>query len=244
MKTLVSLCTYNEVENLGPLLDEILRQLPSTDVLIVDDSSPDGTGQLAYQRVAADSRINLLVRPAKLGLGTALAAACRFAIDGQYEALINLDADFSHPPAVIPALVQALDRVDVSVASRYVPGGGVIGWGWGRHFMSRSINYYARVMLGLSTRDNSGSFRCYRVSKLQQIDWSRIRAKGYAIQEELLYRCRQVGCTFEEVPFVFAERRFGQSKINWKEAVSALWILGQLRFTASSANPGTDPSAP
>ena len=228
MRILVSLCTYNEADNLCPLLDEIFSHVPTAHVLIVDDNSPDGTGKKADERAAADSRIFVIHRPAKLGLGTAMAAACEFAIKN-YDVLVNLDADFSHPPAVIPALIEATNRVDVGVGSRYIPGGGVIGWGWGRHFMSRGINWYARLMLGLRTYDNSGSFRSYRVSKLQAIDWSRVRAKGYAIQEELLYRCRRVGCTFEEVPFVFAERRFGQSKINWKEAVSALLVLFRLR---------------
>ncbi len=151
----------------------------------------------------------------------------QWGIDRGYELLLNMDADFSHPPRYIPDLVAAMDRADVAIASRYVPGGKIVNWGLKRHFMSRTINFYARMILGLSTRDNSGSFRCYRVSKLAEVQPSRLRAKGYAIQEELLYRCRKVGCRFVEVPFTFEERRFGTTKIeSWaKRSILPLALL-------------------
>ena len=160
--------------------------------------------------------------------GTATVAGFRFAIEQGYEQVLNMDADFSHHPRHLPAIRERLSRVDVAIGSRYVSGGGVVGWNWRRHFMSRGINFYARRFLGLRTRDNSGSFRCYRVAKLAEIDWSRIRARGYAFQEELLYRCHAVGCSFEETPIVFEDRRFGTSKINWKESVAALWVIFRL----------------
>lgn len=224
-RLLVTLCTYNERENLERLIPEIERHVPDADILVVDDGSPDGTGDLADRMAADDARIRVLHREGKQGLGTAILAGFVYAIDNGYGATIVMDADFSHAPRYIPALRETLRRVDVGVGSRYVAGGGVEGWGPWRYFMSGAINWYARLLLRLKTRDNSGSFRCYRVSRLAQLDLDRIRARGYAFQEEILYRCRRVGCTFEEVPIVFEDRRYGTSKINWKEAVAALWVI-------------------
>jgi len=229
-RVLVTLCTYNERGNIERLIPAIHAHLPQADVLVVDDNSPDGTGDLADELAARDVRIHVLHRPGKQGLGTATVAAFRYGTEQGFDLLINMDADFSHPPEILPALLAAVERVDVAVGSRYVPGGGVEGWGPHRHFMSRGINTYARLVLGLTTRDNSGSFRAYRVSRLKEIDLDRIRAKGYAIQEEILFRCRRVGCTFEEVPFVFRDRTVGESKISWKDAVGALWVLLTLRL--------------
>ena len=227
-RLLVTLCTYNERDNLEQLIPEIHKYVPDADVLVVDDNSPDGTGQFADEMVAQDSRIHVRHRAGKLGLGTATLEALQFGIDNGYELLINMDADFSHDPRYIPALRECMDRTDVAIGSRYVPGGGVEGWSRLRYLMSGGINVYARTLLRLKTRDNSGSFRCYRVDKLRELDFSRFLARGYAVQEELLYRCRRIGCRFEETPIVFADRRFGSSKINWREAVGALWILLRL----------------
>lgn len=227
-RLLITLCTYNERENLPLLIPEIHAVAPDADVLVIDDNSPDGTGTLADELAASDSRIHVLHRTGKLGLGTATVAGFRFAIEKGYDHVLNMDADFSHHPRHLPAIRECLNRADVAIGSRYVSGGGVIGWNCRRHFMSQGINWYARLLLGLKTRDNSGSFRCYQVAKLALIDWSRIRARGYAFQEELLYRCRAVGCTFAETPITFEDRRFGLSKINWKESVAALWVIFRL----------------
>lgn len=227
-RLLITLCTYNEVENLSKLIPEIHAVMPDADVLVIDDNSPDGTGRLADEMSAQDTRVKVLHRAGKLGLGTATVAGFRYAIEQAYNQVLNMDADFSHHPRHLPAIRECLNRADVAIGSRYVPGGGVVGWNWRRHFMSQGINGYARLLLGLRTRDNSGSFRCYRVAKLAEIDWTCIRARGYAFQEELLYRCRAIGCSFEETPITFEDRRFGQSKINWKESVSALWVIFRL----------------
>ncbi len=227
-RLLITLCTYNECENLPKLIPDIHAIVPDADVLVIDDNSPDGTGRLADELAAQDSRIKVLHRAGKLGLGTATVAGFRFAIEQSYEHVLDMDADFSHHPRHLPAIRECLTHVDVSIGSRYVPGGGVVGWNWRRHFMSQGINFYARLFLGLKTRDNSGSFRCYRVAKLAEIDWARIRARGYAFQEELLYRCRAVGCSFAETPITFEDRRFGTSKINWKESVAALGVIFRL----------------
>ncbi|MGI9456485.1 MAG: polyprenol monophosphomannose synthase [Aeoliella sp.] len=227
-RLVITLCTYNERENLGELISEIHLHAPQADVLVVDDGSPDGTGELADEMAATDLRIRVLHRPKKLGLGTALLAAIDFAISHDYDYLLNMDADFSHHPRYIPALVACMERVDVAVGSRYVPGGDVKGWGAQRKLMSWAINGYARLLLRLPVRDTSGSFRCYRVAELQELDFARFLARGYAVLQEILYRCSRLGCHFEEVPIVFENRRLGESKINWREVASALWVIARL----------------
>jgi dolichol-phosphate mannosyltransferase len=224
-RALVTLCTYNERENLSALVPEIRRTLPDADVLVIDDGSPDGTGALADELSASDPRIRVLHRAGKLGLGSAILAGLRRAIADGYDFVINMDADFSHDPSHLPALLACMERADVAIGSRYVPGGGIEGWGALRHFMSQGINWYARLLLGLSTRDNSGAYRCYRCSKLRQIDLDRVRARGYAFQEEILFHCRLAGCRFAETPIIFHDRRYGTSKINWRESAAALWII-------------------
>ncbi len=225
---LITLCTYNELENLPQLIPVIFEHAPDAHVLVIDDNSPDGTGKLADELAADDDRVRVLHREGKQGLGTATLAGFQYGIENDYEFLINLDADFSHPPRYIPALRELMSQVDVGIGSRYVPGGKVEGWGPMRYLMSGGINWYARLFLRLKTRDNSGSFRCYRVSKLAEIDFNLVRAKGYAFQEEILFRCLRIGCTFAETPIVFEDRRYGESKINWKESVIALWVIFHL----------------
>jgi len=227
-RLLISLCTYNEKENLPLLIPEILSQLPWAEILVVDDNSPDGTGQIADDLAAADPRVHVQHRAGKQGLGTAILAGFRYAIDHNYDFVLNMDADFSHHPRHLPALAELMGRCDVAIGSRYVPGGKAVGWSLTRHFMSRSINLYARWLLWLKTRDNSGSYRAYRVSKLRELDLTRVRAKGYAFQEEILYRCRRVDCRMEETPIVFEDRRLGLSKINYKETLAALWVIFRL----------------
>jgi dolichol-phosphate mannosyltransferase len=228
-RLLVSLATYNEAGNLRPLVEEIRREVPRASILIIDDNSPDGTGQLADELQATLPDIHVIHRPGKLGLGTATVAAMRFAIDHDFDFLLNLDADFSHPPRFIPALLAGMKDHDIMIGSRYIQGGGVEGgFNLKRKFMSAGINWYARLLLGLTTRDNSGSFRCYRVSKLAQVDLDRIRSRGYSYLEEILFRCRQVGCRMGETPILFEDRRAGVSKINQREVIEALWIILQL----------------
>ncbi len=227
-RLLFTICTYNEVENIRLLIPELRTISTDADILVIDDNSPDGTGDVVREFAAADSKVSLLHRPEKLGLGAAKVEAFRYAIAKGYDQLLNLDADFSHSPSHIPAILQCAEEADVVIGSRYVKGGGVVGWNLRRHFMSRCINLYARLLLGLKTKDNSGSFRCYSVSKLAEIDWDRTMAKGYAFEEEVLYRCHRVGCRFIETPITFADRRFGVTKINMKEAVVALWVIFRL----------------
>jgi len=228
-RLVVSLATYNEAENLEPLVAGIREFAPDASVLVIDDASPDGTGAVADRLAATVKDVAVIHRPSKLGLGTATLEAMNHAIENRFDYLLNMDADFSHPPRFIPALLAGMADHDVMIGSRYVPGGGVEGeFNLKRKFMSTGINLYARTFLGLSTRDNSGAFRCYRVAKLARIDFSRVRSRGYSFQEEILFWCRQVGCRFGETPILFENRRAGVSKINSREAVAALWIIFRL----------------
>ncbi|WP_437230615.1 polyprenol monophosphomannose synthase [Planctomicrobium sp. SH661] len=229
-RILITICTYNERENLETLLPEIQKQVPHCEILVIDDNSPDGTGAYVDELSSQDPSIHVLHRPRKMGLGTATVAAFRYGIEQGFDYLVNLDADWSHPPRFIPDLLAQAPGFDVVIGSRYVSGGTVNDWGLTRQLMSLSLNVYARTMLGLRTRDNSGSFRCYRVSKLKEVDWSKTRASGYAIEEEILFRLKQKQATMVEVPISFEDRKFGETKLHWKEAVSAGWVLLQLRL--------------
>ncbi|MDR1483581.1 MAG: polyprenol monophosphomannose synthase [Planctomycetaceae bacterium] len=226
---LISLATYNERENLPLVTKEIFEIAPDVDILVIDDHSPDGTGDWVVEQMQREPRLKLIRRSDKLGLGTATLAAMKYAVENHYDFLLNMDADLSHPPRYLPAIRSKAEendkRFDVVIGSRYVDGGGVEGWPWYRQLMSRCINLYAKIFLGLKTKDNSGAFRCYRVELLKKLDETKIISKGYSFQEEILYRLKKLGATFAEVPIIFVDRRFGSSKINPKETLNALWIL-------------------
>jgi len=224
-KTLITLCTYNECENIELLIPELHAVAPDATILIIDDNSPDGTGKLGDELSAADPRVQILHRAGKFGLGTATLAGFRYGIENGFDFVVNLDADFSHNPKYIPELLKRMTRCDVAIGSRYVEGGGVAGWTFRRKLMSQTINFWARLCLGLKTMDNSGSYRCYRISKLAEIDWALTMARGYAFQEEVLYRCKRVGCVMSEVPIIFEDRRFGTTKINLGECLTAGWVI-------------------
>lgn len=230
---LVTLCTYNERENLRPLIESIHQHASDVEVLVVDDGSPDGTGELADELANSDPRVKVIHRAGKLGLGTAILAAVDYALRQDYEFWLNLDADFSHHPKYIPALRQAMNSADVAIGSRYIDGGGITDWGLKRRMMSWAINTYARTLLRLPIRDTSGSFRCYRLDRLRELDFDLFKARGYAVLQELLYRCRRIGCQFQEVPITFEDRRHGESKINYREVFAALRVIAQLSFESS-----------
>ncbi len=224
-RTLISIATYNERDNLASLIDQIHEQVPSADVLVVDDNSPDGTGRLAEALAAADPRVHVLHRPGKLGLGTAILTGMRYAIARGYDYFVNMDADFSHDPRYLPILLEEMKHRDVMIGSRYVPGGGVENWPWKRELVSRAVNALARFLLRLSPRDTSGGYRCYRVAKLRSMVFEPLRSRGYSFQQEMLYRCCKAGCRLGEIPIVFADRRAGQSKVNLKEVVQSLRVI-------------------
>lgn len=227
-RVLVTVATYNELENLPDLLEAIFAEVPHADVLVIDDNSPDGTGRWCDEQAARDPRVHCLHRSGKLGLGTATIAGMRHAIEHGYDYLLNLDADFSHHPRYIPALLAAMPTCDVAIGSRYVAGGGVKGWPLHRRLMSWGVNTYARVLLGLKPKDCSGAYRCFRIALLERLDFDAITSRGYSFQEEVLWRLKRLGARFQEVPIVFADRERGVSKINGREAVNALCIILRL----------------
>ena len=229
---LISLATYNERENLPILASQIREFASDSDILVIDDSSPDGTADWVEEQMQNDSHFKLIKRSGKQGLGTAVLAAMDYAIRHDYDFIINMDADLSHPARFLPAIMsKAEEGIDVVIGSRYVSGGKIEGWTWYRHGMSRSINIYARWLLGLKTRDNSGAFRCYRVALLKRLDFKSIISRGYSFFEEILFRLRKLGATFSEVPITFEERQAGQSKLNVKEIFIALWLLLRIGVT-------------
>jgi dolichol-phosphate mannosyltransferase len=227
-RVLVSVATYNELENLPLLVEEIFTVAPHVELLVIDDNSPDGTGRWAKERSQADPRVHVVQRAGKLGLGTATIAAMQYAIEHDYDYLLNLDADFSHHPRYIPSLIAGMDQADVMIGSRYCPGGGVKDWPLKRRLMSQAVNLYARTALGIQSRDCSGAYRCFRVDTLRKLDFSKIRSRGYSFQEEILWHLKRAGARFGETPIIFADRERGQSKINGKEALAALWIIFRL----------------
>jgi dolichol-phosphate mannosyltransferase len=227
-RTLIALATYNEIENLPALVEEILRVMPTADLLVVDDNSPDGTGRWCDERAALEPRLRCLHRAGKQGLGSATLAAARVAMDEDYAVFVTLDADWSHNPRYLPELVHGTERADVAIGSRYCAGGGIDGWPVYRRVLSRGVNGLSRFLLQLPLRDMSGAFRAYRVAKLRQIDLSSIQASGYAYLEEILWHLQRAGATFVEVPITFQERRAGRSKIDFSQAASKLFTLARL----------------
>jgi len=235
-RVLVATATYNEIENLPIFVARLREALPDVELLVIDDNSPDGTGTWCDEQVAADGKIHCIHRQGKLGLGTAIVAAMKYAVDNQFDILVNMDADLSHPPEMIQKLVDAAQRCGVSqtvaIGSRYAEGGGIEGWPAKRHFMSRAINLYSRILLRLPTQDCSGSFRAYPVALLKLVKFKELHSTGYSFFEEILYRLKEKGARFVEVPYTFIERVHGVSKINLKEAAKAVAVIGRVGISA------------
>jgi dolichol-phosphate mannosyltransferase len=227
----VILPTYNEAENLERIVGAVLEQLPeSRRILIVDDNSPDGTGEIADRLADADDSIAVLHRERKEGLGPAYLAGFRVALDGGAQRIIEMDADFSHDPAYLPELIDATERADLVIGSRYVPGGGITDWGPVRRFISRGGSAYARAALGLPIKDLTGGFKCFRRIVLETIDLDTIEARGYAFQVETTYRAIKAGFRVVEVPIVFKDRADGTSKMSKAIVAEAMWRVPAMRF--------------
>jgi dolichol-phosphate mannosyltransferase len=222
--------TYNEAENVEPLVEAARAKLPpGARVLIVDDSSPDGTGDVADRIASRHENVEVLHRPDKEGLGPAYIAGFRAALAGGAGLVLEMDADFSHDPAYLPRLLEAAKRADVVLGSRYLEGGGVSDWGPVRRAISRGGSAYARLVLGVGVRDLTGGFKCFRREVLEAIDLEQIDARGYAFQVEMTYRAIRLGFKVVEVPIVFRERRVGSSKMGLGIVAEAVWRLPLLR---------------
>ncbi|MBC8161733.1 MAG: polyprenol monophosphomannose synthase [Roseiflexaceae bacterium] len=223
--------TYNERENIIPLVERVLA-LPRFRVLVVDDGSPDGTGELVRGLAQQNDRIGLLARRSKLGLGTAYLAGFKRALAEGAQFICEMDADFSHDPAYLPELLRAAETsYDLVLGSRYVQGGGTADWGAVRKLISRGGNLYAGLILGLPVRDATGGFRCYQRRVLETIDLARIRSNGYAFQVEMVYRAAQHGFRIGEIPIIFPDRRVGHSKMSKRIVLEALVNVWRMRFT-------------
>ncbi|MBK9384509.1 MAG: polyprenol monophosphomannose synthase [Planctomycetes bacterium] len=230
MRPLIVVPTYDEAQNVEPLARAIVQAVPDADILFVDDNSPDGTGGIVRELGAADARIRLLARPGKLGLGTAYLAGFRHGLEGGYDQIVTMDADFSHDPRYLPDLLAGLEERDLMIGSRYVRGGGVRNWGLHRRVLSRFANFYARALLGLRVHDCTAGFRAYRIEVLRKLPLDRIRSSGYSFLEELLYLAHLAGFEIGETPIVFEDRRAGSSKISRKEILRAALTVLRLRF--------------
>lgn len=222
--------TYNEAENIGRLIPQILTD-PRCRVLVVDDASPDGTGELVAELARSEPRIDLLARPGKLGLGTAYVEGFRCALAAGAEFIFEMDADFSHDPRYLADLRSAAEAgADLVIGSRYVRGGGTTDWGLMRRIISRGGNLYAGLILGLPVADATGGFRCYRRRVLEHLDLGRVHSNGYAFQVELAYRTHRAGYRIAEVPIIFPDRRVGKSKMSRRIIVEALINVWKLRL--------------
>ena len=234
-RALVVIPTYNEAENLPNLLPQVLAQDPRLEVLVVDDNSPDGTGRLADQLTARDSRIHVLHREGKQGLGTAYIAGFRWALERDYTCVFEMDADFSHDPAHLKDFLKAIEGADLVLGSRYLGGRvTVVNWPMTRLMLSYTANIYARLVTGLRVWDLTGGFKCFRRRVLEAIDLSQVRSNGYAFQIEMSVRAWRKGFKLAEIPIVFVDRTEGHSKMNRAIVREAVWMVPRLRLMAWS----------
>ncbi len=223
--------TYDEAANLEVVAAALHEALPEAHWLVVDDSSPDGTGDLADAMAARDPRVHVLHRPARSGLATAYLDGFAWGLERGYTRLCEMDADLSHDPSYLPPLVRLTEEVDLALGSRYVPGGGTVGWPLGRRLISRGGNLYARAVLGVPYRDLTGGFKCFRREVLEAIDLTEVRSRGYSFQVELTWRAHQLGFSIAELPITFPDRRRGTSKMSGAIFGEAAWRVVQLRLS-------------
>lgn len=230
-RALVIIPTYNERDNLKRLVPEVLRRDPRLDVLIIDDASPDGTGEVADELASAEPRVHAMHRPGKLGLGTAYLAGFRWGLERGYGVLFEMDADFSHDPSHLPAFLAAIADADLVLGSRYLEGRvTVVNWPISRLILSYGANWYARLITGLPIADATGGYKCFRREVLEAIDLDRVESEGYAFQIEMTFRAWRKGFRIREIPIVFTDRDLGESKMSRRIIWEAVWKVWKLRF--------------
>jgi dolichol-phosphate mannosyltransferase len=228
---LIVIPTYNEAENLESLVHEILNLPVPFDILIVDDNSPDGTGQIANQLRDRYPRVHVLHRPGKMGLGTAYITGFRWALERNYDYILQMDCDFSHHPRYLPHLYRSIRDADLVIGSRYIPGGGTVNWGILRKLVSAGGNLFARIALGLRTHDCTGGYRCFRRHTIEAIPWDEITPRGYGFQIGVVYHVEKLGHTVTEFPIVFEDRRVGKSKMSKAIFLEAFTFVTRLALT-------------
>ena len=222
-RIVVIIPTYNEAENLPLIVQRVRAAVPTVDILVADDNSPDGTGDIADELATADSAINVMHRQGKEGLGAAYLAGFAWAIDNGYDAVVEMDADGSHQPEQLPRLLKALEDADLVLGSRWVPGGAVQNWPKSREFLSRGGSTYTRLALGIDVHDATGGYRAFRTSALKALNLEQVESAGYCFQIDLAWRALRAGLNIREVPITFVEREIGESKMSQSIVVEALW---------------------
>lgn len=230
MKSLIIVPTYNELENIRRLLPDLMALDPGIRVLVVDDNSPDGTGKLADELAAENERISVLHRPGKLGLGSAYVAGFKYAVQQDVDCVFEMDADFSHDPAMIPRFIEQIASCDVVIGSRYISGINVVNWPMSRLLLSYFANIYTRLVTGMTIRDTTSGYKCFRREVLENIDLDNVRSDGYAFQIEMNFRCWRKGYRMREIPIIFVDRRSGTSKLSRGVINEAVWIPWWLRL--------------
>jgi len=230
MKTLVIIPTYNERENIGRIVPLVLEKDPSIHILIVDDGSPDGTGQIADSMSKENDRIFVIHRQNKSGLGTAYIAGFKFALKKNYDLIFEMDCDFSHDPKYIPHFLEAIRDADLVLGSRYISGVNVINWPMSRLLLSYYANVYSRIITGLPVKDATGGFKCYRREVLETVNLDKVKSNGYSFQIEMSFRAWKKGFQIKEIPIVFEDRKLGQSKMSKKIVREAVWMVWKLRL--------------
>jgi len=229
MKSLIIIPTYNEKDNVKNLIRKILEILPDIHILIVDDNSPDGTAGLVEELALRINNLHLIIRKDERGRGLAGIAGFKYAVENQFDYVIEMDADFSHNPKYIPLLLRQIETCDLAIASRMISGGGIIGRNFIRNIITRLANIYIRLILGINIKDATSGFRCFRRQILENISWDTVISRGPSIVEEVLYLVYRGGYKIKEVPIIFEERRQGKSKLNFKKILSTMFLILKIR---------------
>jgi len=229
-RALVIIPTYEEADNVIPMSRQVLASSRSLEMLVVDDASPDGTGDRVAEEALDEPRLHLVRRAGKLGLGSAYQRGFRYALEGGYDLALTMDCDFSHHPRYLPGMLDAAANADLVVGSRYVAGGGISNWSFRRRLLSSFANFYTRTLLRVPTRDCTAGFRCYRREVLERVDVFAIRASGYSFLEEMIWRVHHAGFRIREIPIVFESRRHGRSKIDPQEIHRAAFHVLRTAF--------------
>ena len=232
MRSLVIIPTYNEIDNIKKIIEEVLPQHNSIEILIVDDNSPDGTGKVVLDIMKKTDRVHLIERSGKLGLGTAYVEGFKFAIDNKYDFVLEMDADFSHSPSDLPRLIEEIQNHDLVIGSRYVEGVNVVNWPMSRLILSYFASFYVKIITGMKIDDPTGGFKCFRREILEQIDLDSIISDGYSFQVEMNYRVYNKNFRIKEIPIIFYERRDGHSKMSKHIVWEAIWMVWRLRIMA------------
>lgn len=230
MKTLIIIPTYNENKNIQPLVNEILAIESRIEILVVDDNSPDGTGEIAQKLSEQFQRVHVLHRTKKMGLGSAYIAGFKYALSKDYDLIFEMDADFSHDPKYLPDFLEKIQEYDVVIGSRYVKGVNVVNWPMHRLLLSYCANIYARAVTGLPIKDATGGYKCFRRKVLEALDLDNLSAKGYGFQIEITFKCWRKGFSLSEIPIIFVERSAGKTKMSRAIILEAIWVVWKLRL--------------